>query len=100
MLRELEKKRAFEDRYCKEIEERQDRIDDRTVELYTTCIALAVYDLYGYMPKRVRRIVNAFCERLMSLSEPGVDYFTLREELDRKMGIQFVWDRSRGSKGT
>lgn len=70
------------------------------MELYTTCIALAVYDLYGYMPKRVRRIVNAFCERLMSLSETGVDYFTLREELDKKMGIQFVWDRNRGSKGT
>ena len=93
MAREAEKRSAFEQRYGRQIEERQNNVDDRVVELYTTCMGLAVCDLYGNMPKRVKRIVTRFCERLMSLNEPGVDYHSLQKELDEKTGIKFVWKR-------
>ena len=91
--RQREKERAFEQKYGKEIEERQERVDDRTVELYTTCIGLAIYDEYGYMPNRIHRIVTAFCNRLMSLMEPDVTYFTLQQELKEKTGVEFVWHK-------
>jgi len=93
LAREKEKRNAFYREYGKAVEERQNAVDDRVVELYTVCIGLAVYDLYGYMPKRVNRIVTRFCERLMSLNEPGVDFDSLQKELDEKTGIKFVWKR-------
>lgn len=93
MAREASKRNAFEQRYGRQIEERQNNVDDRVVELYTTCMGLAVADLYGNMPGRVKRIVTRFCERLMSLNEPGVDYDSLQKELDEKTGIKFVWKR-------
>jgi hypothetical protein len=93
MAREAEKRSAFEQRYGRQIEERQNNVDDRVVELYTTCMGLAVTDLYGNMPGRVKRIVTRFCERLMSLNEPGVDYNSLQRELDEKTGIKFVWKK-------
>ncbi len=91
--REIKKQRSFEQKYSKAIEDRQDRVDDRTVEIYTTCMGLAVYDLYGYMPKRVNRIVTQFCNRLMSLADPNVDFPALQKELKDKTGIQFVWKK-------
>ncbi len=93
MAREASKRSAFEQRYGRQIEERQNNVDDRVVELYTTCMGLAVTDLYGNMPGRVKRIVTRFCERLMSLNEPGVDFNSLQRELDEKTGIKFVWKK-------
>ena len=93
LAREAEKRSAFYREYGKRVEERQNDVDDRVVELYTTCMGLAVCDLYGNMPGRVKRIVTRFCERLMSLNEPGVDYHSLQKELDEKTGIKFVWKR-------
>lgn len=93
IAREAEKRSEFEQRYGRQIEERQNNVDDRVVELYTTCMGLAVTDLYGNMPGRVKRIVTRFCERLMSLNEPGVDYNSLQRELDEKTGIKFVWKK-------
>ena len=93
LARENEKQRTFDRRYGRQVEERQNNVDDRVVELYTTCMGLAVTDLYGNMPGRVKRIVTRFCERLMSLNEPGVDFDSLQKELDDKTGIKFVWKR-------
>lgn len=93
LARESEKRKAFDERYSRQVEERQNNVDDRVVELYTTCMGLAVTDLYGNMPGRVKRIVTRFCERLMSLNEPGVDYNSLQRELDEKTGIKFVWKK-------
>lgn len=93
MAREASKRSAFYREYGKRVEERQNDVDDRVVELYTTCMGLAVTDLYGNMPGRVKRIVTRFCERLMSLNEPGVDFDSLQKELDEKTGIKFVWKR-------
>lgn len=60
LARENEKQRTFDRRYGKQVEERQNKVDDRTVEIYTTCMGLAVVDLYGRMPGRIRRIVTRF----------------------------------------
>lgn len=91
LARENEKQRTFDRRYGKQVEERQNKVDDRTVEIYTTCMGLAVVDLYGRMPGRVKRIVTRFCERLMSLEDPNVTYESLQKELDEKTDIKFVW---------
>ena len=93
MAREASKRSAFEQRYGRQIEERQNLVDDRTVEIFTTCMGLAVTDLYGYMPKRVKRIVTRFCERLMQVEENGVSYSDLQKELKDKTGIEFVWKK-------
>lgn len=93
IAREAQKRAAFEQRYGDQIIERQNKIDDRTVEIYTTCMALAITDLYGYMPKRVNRIVTRFCERIYQVEEDGVGFPELAQELKDKTGIEFVWKR-------
>lgn len=91
--REAQKQQEFDYRYGRQVRDRQNRIDDRLVELYTVCMGLAITDLYGYMPKRINRIVTQFCNRLMSLNDDGVSYATLRDELKQKTGVEFVWKR-------
>lgn len=93
MAKEREKRNAFYREYGKAVEQRQNDVDDRVVELYTVCMGLAVCDLYGNMPGRVKRIVTRFCERLMSLNDDNVDFDSLQKELDEKTGIKFVWKR-------
>lgn len=90
--RRLAKQQAFEAKYEKEIKERQNRIDDRTVELYTTCIGLAVYDCYGYRPTVAGRIITAFCNRLMTIGE-GRTLTDFKQELKEKTGIELEWKR-------
>lgn len=90
--RRLAKQQAFEAKYEKEIKERQNRIDDRTVELYTTCIGLAVYDCYGYRPTVAGRIITAFCNRLMTIDE-GRTLTDFKQELKEKTGIELEWKR-------
>lgn len=93
MAKEREKRNAFYREYGKAVEQRQNDVDDRVVELYAVCMGLAVCDLYGNMPGRVKRIVTRFCERLMSLNDDNVDFDSLQKELDEKTGIKFVWKR-------
>jgi len=90
--RRLAKQQAFEAKYEREIKERQNRIDDRTVELYTTCIGLAVYDCYGYRPTVAGRIITAFCNRLMTIDE-GRTLTDFKQELKEKTGIELEWKR-------
>ena len=91
--RRLAKQQAFEAKYERAIKERQNRIDDRTVELYTTCIGLAVYDCYGYRPTVAGRIITAFCNRLMTIGEDGKTLSDLKEELTERTGIVLEWKR-------
>lgn len=93
IAREAEKQRSFDRRYGRQVEERQNKIDDKKVEVYTVCMALAVTDLYGYMPKRVKRIVTRFCERLYQVEEDGVKFSDLEKELKDKTDIEFVRKR-------
>lgn len=93
IAKEKQKQQEFDRRYGKQVVERQNKVDDRTVEIYTTCMALAVVDLYGYMPKRVNRIVTRFCERIYQVEEDDVSFSELEKELKDKTGIEFVWKR-------
>ena len=62
MAREAEKRSAFYREYGKRVEERQNNVDDRVVELYTTCMGLAVADLYGNTPFVIRMVSTAIWE--------------------------------------
>lgn len=92
--RRLQARRAqFERKYENEIIDRQNKVDDVTVELYTTCIGLAVYDCYGYRPTMAGRIITAFCNRLMTVDGERVTLDSLKKELTERMGIELAWKR-------
>ena len=69
--------------------EKQNRIDDKLIELWMVCLALAITDVYGYMPTRVEKIMNAFKARLAQLNDRPLE--SLCRELCEKTGIEFVW---------
>jgi hypothetical protein len=89
--RRMEKQQRFDARYGESVMERQNKIDDRTVELYAVCMGLAVYDEYGCMPNRIKRIVQAFCRRMTMFAESGATYQDYVRELKEKTGVEFVW---------
>lgn len=89
----MERERRFEEKYGEEITARQNKIDDRVVELYAVCMGLAVYDEYGNMPARINRIVTAFCRRMMMFAESGATYEDYCRELKEKTGVEFVWQK-------
>lgn len=87
--RRAEQERAFEEKYAKQIERNQRRIDDHFIKLYVICIGLALYDLYGYMPKRIIKVIKAFNKRICSIDGETVTFDTLAKELCDKTGLQF-----------
>lgn len=90
--REAARRIAYEKKYHDEIIDRQNRVDDRIIELNVVCIGLAILDEYGFMPERINRIVTAYCKRMMQLDD-GRTYEELRDELKDKTGVVFKWKR-------
>ena len=54
-------------------------------------MALAIYDLYGNMPKRVKRITETFQRRMYEFCENDQTYEDLIKEVKDKTGIGFRW---------
>lgn len=93
LQRQREREQRFEEKYGTEILERQNKIDDRVVEMYAVCMGLAVYDEYGNMPNRIKRIVTAFCRRMTMFAESDASYEDYCRELKDKTGVEFVWQK-------
>ena len=86
------KEREKEEKFLRMIKDRQDRVDDRVIELTAVCIALALNDLYRWSGTGIQRVITQFCTRMASIDQ-GETYDSLREELERKTGIVFRWKR-------
>ena len=89
--KEAYRKRDFEMRYAREIEERQQRVDDRVVESFMVCIALALNNLYGWNRTGIGRVINEFNRLICSIDGVNVNFATLKDELYKKTGIEFQW---------
>lgn len=89
--REATRRRDFETRYAREIQSRQQKIDDRVIELYMVCIALALNNLYGWKNRGICRVIGEFNRLICSIDGDGVTFSTLENELYRRTGIKFQW---------
>ena len=97
--RRLKKLRAIENAHLKSIEMRQEMIDDKTFEMFVTCIGLAVCDVYPDQRHRpnIMKIASAWNFNALRVKEGGVTLYDLQRELkDRtatktKEGIEFSW---------
>lgn len=69
-----------------EVDRYKEKLYDGFLSVYLVNVALAVYDVYGNMPTRIQKIVQAFNERIMmerTLEEA-------QQELYEKTGIHFT----------
>lgn len=89
--RELQRQQEFNRQYGAMINERQKKIDDHQMLINLACMALAIYDLYGNMPKRVQRIAETFQRRMYEFCENDQTYEDLIKEVKDKTGIGFQW---------
>lgn len=89
--RELQRQQEFNRQYKNAVLERQSKVNDREMLVMLSCMALGVYDLYGNMPTRIQRIVEAFQKRLYEFGESDMTYYDLVAELKDKTGIEFRW---------
>ena len=74
--------RDFERKYAKEIEERQERIDDRFVMAFVICIGLAILDVYPDKKHRpsIMKIIKAFNKEITRIGTTD-SFESLRDEL-------------------
>ena len=91
LARQQEKQAEFDRRYGAAVRERQTRADDRQLMLWLVCMALGVYDVYGNMPTRIRKLTEAFQRRIYEFGESDQTYHDLVRELKEKTGIEFRW---------
>lgn len=87
--KELQRQQEFNRVYGNAVRERQTRADDRQLMLWLVCTALAVYDVYGNMPTRIKKITEAFQRRMLDFGESDLTYSDLVRELEEKTGIEF-----------
>jgi len=69
----IARQRDFENRYWKEIMDRQNRVDDRKLEIDMVCLALALHELYGWQWHGIQRVLQEFNRQILRLGE-GVTY--------------------------
>lgn len=89
--KELQRQQEFNRQYGAAVRERQTRADDRQLMLWLVCMALGVYDVYGNMPTRIRKLTEAFQRRIYEFGESDLTYHDLVRELKEKTGIEFQW---------
>ena len=87
----MKRQKAVERKYLTEIEERQNAVDDRVVEIYTICIATALNNLYGWKHHGINRVVSEFCRLITEVNNDSNRFYRLRAELKEKTGIEFQW---------
>ena len=69
----------------REVQRHKDELSDRFILVYMVNLALAVYDVYGYMPTRIQKIVEAFNRRI----DQGQTLEDAMQELEDKTGIVY-----------
>ena len=89
--REVYRKREFNMRYAREIRQEKQELDERVIETYMLCIALALHNLYGWKTRGVCRVLNEFYHLICSIDNVNESFQTLTKELYEKTGIEFQW---------
>lgn len=89
MARRAEQRAEFETRYAREIKERQCKVNDRFISVYVVCIALALYNVYGWKRTGIRRVIEEFNRLICRVSDEGLTYEMLNKELYDKTGVVF-----------
>ena len=87
--RRQQKMAQTEIKYANMLYERQNRIDDKLIELWMVCLALAIADTFGDDCDAVEKIMPAFQERLKELNNRPL--YDMAKELSERTGIEFIW---------
>lgn len=78
----------MEQKYYKELVDRQNKVDDRLVDLNNVCIGLALNKLYGWNGQGIGHVVQEFSNQVARIYH-GETYEDLARELKDKTGIEF-----------
>lgn len=89
LARRAEQQAEFEARYAKEIKERQGKVNDRFISVYVVCIALALYNVYGWKRTGIRRVIEEFNRLICRVSDENLTFEMMNNELFDKTGIEF-----------
>lgn len=87
--REAARRYEFETRYAKEIQERQNHINDRFIMVYIVCIGLALYNCYGWKAKGIGRVIEEFNRLICQIGDEGLTFAEMNQELFEKTGVEF-----------
>ena len=94
--RQERRRRAREQRLLdsdyKHIRERQDKIDDRVLEVYMIAFSLAMNKVQGASYDEIEPVLSEANRILCSIDGETVTYKMLADELYEKTDIRFEWD--------
>lgn len=87
--RMLARQAEVEAKYLQEIRDRQNKVNDRFISVYIVCIALALYNLYGWKGRGIQRVIGEFNRLICQVSDENLTFEQMNRELLEKTGIQF-----------
>ena len=83
--RRIAQERDFEQRNWDAIRDRQNRVDDRQLEINMVCLGLALNKLYGWQAHGIERVIREYNTQICRLAGDE-DFFDLVKELETKTG--------------
>ena len=89
--RQLAKKKEVEAKFFRELRMEQGKIHEDVSMVHMIAYALALHDL-GFGDVITDKVIQAANGYLSSLDGETVTMWTLADELERKTGIEIVWD--------
>ena len=88
---------AVEAKCFRELQERQNVLEDGALELILTVLALSLYNLYGWDYDKLMEAINE-CNRQFVRFYSGETLETIQEDLKSKTGIEFFMTRHGGEE--
>lgn len=79
---------AFEARHWKEIEDRQNQVEDRTLEVFMVGLSLALNKLYGWQHHGIQNVISETNYQICRING-DVTLEDLAKELADKTGVVF-----------
>lgn len=89
--REMARRQAVENKYWNQLVERQNRVDDRKLELGMTAIAIALYNIYGWEEEEIVKVLQEYNKQICRIASEGLTYEDLKKELEEKTGFYLKW---------
>lgn len=85
--RRIAQERQFEQKYWRDIVERQNQVDDRQLGINMVCLGLALNKLYGWQAHGIENVIREYNAQICRLADDE-SYEDLARELKDKTGIE------------
>ena len=91
LKRKEKRMREVEDRYLTELQDRQEIIDEKTIEQFFVAVGWALYTEFGWKANGIGRVWTAMNAIIGGYAEDETKYAQIKKQLKEKAYIEIKW---------